>query len=572
MEIVDKLLRVNLSSGAMESAALPEAYRLLGGRSLTSRIVSDEVDPLSDPLGPRNKLVWAPGLLSGTTLSSSSRISVGGKSPLTGGIKEANAGGETGIYLAQAGYRAVVVEGEAAAWQVLVIEADGSARLEDAPAETMGAGTSAIAASLFARYGQQAALAICGPAGEQGMLIAGVTNTDKERRASRLNARGGLGAVMGAKRLRALVVRGNLRRAPANAEPERWKDAAKAYVKALREHPSTARFYPDIGTAGVLELVNKLGGLPTRNFAAGQFEGAAKISGARMRELILERGGEGMTTHACMTGCAIRCSNVFADAQGKEIASSMEFETHGLFGSNLGIDDFDAIAHFTRLCNDLGVDTIETGGAIGIVMAAGLVQWGDAAAVMKLLDEDIRRGTPLGRIIGQGAGIAGKVLGVRRVPVVKNQTISAYDPRAIKGNGVTYCTTAMGADHTAGNTIAWRGDHLDPQGKVALSRTMQVASTLLDLFGFCNFARGLMETARAAFVELVNARLGSDLTWDDLERHAVELNRLEIDFNRRAGLGPATDRLPEWMTAEPLAPHNSLFDVPAEEMARIWDD
>lgn len=150
--------------------------------------------------------------------------------------------------------------------------------------------------------------------------------------------------------------------------------------------------------------MNKLGGLPTRNFSAGRFELADQISGSHMRELILARGGEGMTTHSCMTGCAIRCSNVFPDADGKEVASSMEFETNGLLGSNLGIGDLDWIARFTFPCNDLGVDTIETGGALGVAMEAGLLEWGDAAAAERMLDVEIRRGTPMGRLIGSGAG------------------------------------------------------------------------------------------------------------------------------------------------------------------------
>lgn len=571
--VLDKVMRVNMTTRTVQVEPLPERWRLLGGRALTSRIVCEEVDPTCDPLGPNNKLVWAPGLLSGTTVSSSSRISIGCKSPLTGGIKESNAGGQTGLYLAQAGYRAIIAEGaaEPGTWWLLLVDENGG-RLEPAPREIIGVGNTQAARRLFEIHGRKCAIALCGPAGEQRMMIAGIGNTDREGRPGRMNARGGVGAVMGSKGIKAMIVFGDEKKPVAAANPDGWKQFTLVYHKGLREHPSTKEFYPNLGTAGVLEKVNRLGGLPTRNFSSGTFEGADKISGANMREIILRRGGEGMTTHSCMTGCAIRCSNVFADENGKEIASSMEFETNGLLGSNLGIDDFDWIARFTFLCNDLGTDTIETGGAVGVLMEAGVLKWGDGAAVAKLLDEDVRRGTPLGKIAGSGAAIAGKTLGVRRVPVVKNQTISAYDPRAIKGNGITYCTTPMGADHTAGNFIALNVDHLDPKGKLPIARDLQIKAGLLDCLGFCSFARGLYDNAPESFVGLFNARLGTDYTWDDLRRYVRDVILAEIAFNRAAGLGPGTDRLPEWMTTEPLPPHNTVFDIPYEEIDRIWEE
>ncbi|HYF90766.1 MAG TPA: aldehyde ferredoxin oxidoreductase C-terminal domain-containing protein [Symbiobacteriaceae bacterium] len=570
---MNKLLRVNLTESFLRSEALPEAYKFLGGRALTSRIVADEVNPLADPLGPHNRLVFAPGLLSGTTLSSSSRISVGAKSPLTGGIKEANAGGETGLYLAQAGYRAVVVEGARPAgdWVVLVVDADGNPRLE-AAADLTGIGSFETAKRLFERYGRDAALALIGPTGEMRMSIAGIGNTDREGRPSRLAARGGLGAVMGAKGLKALVVLGDARHPLRAVDPELWKQSQKTYNQGLQTLPATKERYPTFGTAATLELVNKLGGLPTRNFARGQFEQVDKISGITMRETILERGGEGTPTHSCMAGCVIRCSNVFPDSKGREIASSMEFETNALFGSNMEIADFDWIARYTWLCNDLGSDTIETAGAIGVAMQAGVLPFGDAHGVAHLLDEEIRRGTPLGRILGGGAAHVGRTYGVREVPVVKGQTFAAYDPRAIKGNGVTYVTSPMGADHTAGNTIAAKTDQLDPAGKVALSRTVQIANMAMDMLGFCAFARGVSDLSPDAFEGFFAARLGENWNWSEVQALALDALKREVAFNRAAGLGRETDRLPEWMRETPLPPHQALFDVDEAELARIWDE
>ncbi len=565
--IMEQMLRIDMNSLTARFEALPDAYRLLGGRALTSRIVAEEVEPTCDPLGPHNKLVLAPGLLSGTVLSSSSRISAGAKSPLTGGIKESNAGGNTGWRLAQQGLRAVIIEGQPApgAWYIAVI-GKAECRLEPA-GELIGLGTYETAARLFERYGKKAALAVIGQAGEQRMNVAGISNTDPEGRPSRICARGGMGAVMGSKGLKAVVV---LDPGP-NVSPEMsdlplWREHSKPYLQELRTSPAVAR-YREIGTAGTLELVNKLGGLPIRNFGRGQDPATEAITGLHMAEVIKERGG--LPSHSCMTGCTIQCSNVWADPAGKEVASSMEFETNTLLGANLEIYGFDAIAQFARACNDLGIDTIETGGAIGVAMQAGVLKFGDVDAVMDLFRE-MREGGVLGKLIGAGAATVGRVLGVREVASVKGQVMAAYDPRAIKGNGVTYATSPMGADHTAGNTIGAKVDHLDPVGKVAISREIQITATLLDCLGFCNFVRAVYGTTAADIAELFRARFGVTADEAFMRRLAIETIRTEIGFNRRAGLGPETDRLPEWMRETPLPPHNALFDVPDEELDRIW--
>lgn len=564
---MERILRIDMTTGSISVSPLPEEYRTLGGRSLTSRIVCDEVDPTCDPLGPRNKLVFSPGLLSGTVLSSSSRISVGCKSPLTGGIKEANSGGQSGLKMAMLGYRGLIVEGQPAeGWWILIVDKDGG-RLERAD-EHADLLTPELASRLFDRFGKKVGLSLIGPTGQRLMNLAGICNTDPELRPSRLNARGGVGAVMGSKGLLAIIWNEPGYQAVKALDDALWKSAGRAYLTELRSQPATAERFPKFGTAGTLEVVNRLGGLPIRNFSRGQDAATESITGLRMREVILERGG--LTTHSCMTGCAIQCSNVYVDKDGNEMASSMEFETNGLMGANLEIFDLDEIARFTKWCNDLGIDTIETGGALGVAMEAGMIPWGDSGAVLKALEE-IRTGSPLGRLLGLGAGLCGKALGVRRVPVVRNQTISAYDPRAIKGNGVTYCTSAMGADHTAGNTIALQVDHLDPKGKVEASRSIQITATLLDVFGFCNFARGVYNAKADAFADLYEARLGEKTTPEAMAKYAADVNRWEIDFNVRAGL-PKVEPLQEWMRDEPLAPHQAHFDISVEEMERIWDE
>ena len=318
-------------------------------------------------------------------------------------------------------------------------------------------------------------------------------------------------------------------------------------------------------------LSNGFGGLPTYNFRQGTFEHVEKIGGEYMREMLLNRGGVSRTTHACMAGCAIKCSNVFGDQTGsKVITAPLEYETIGLMGSNLGIDSLDTIAQMNREVNDIGLDTIEVGAALGIACDAGIMTFGDGARALELITE-IREGTPLGRVLGNGAAITGKVLGIERVPVVKGQAFSAYDPRAIKGTGVTYATTPQGADHTCGLTIRAKIKHTQPEGQVKLSRDVQIKMAGYDTLGACIFAGFGFADAPETISGLLNARYGTTFSDDVLVQLGRETLVYEREFNRRAGFTKADDRLPEWMTREPLPPHNTVFDVPEEELDSLFD-
>jgi aldehyde:ferredoxin oxidoreductase len=567
--------RVNVSDQTVTTEPVPESWQRLGGRGLVARILLDEVPPLCDPLGPYNKLLFAPGLLAGHTLSSCDRLSVGGKSPLTGGVKESNAGGITAPQLTRLGIKALVIEGVpmGEGWWLVHLSREGG-RFEPADDPSTGSGRSLAglgvyesAARLLERFGPQVAIALIGPAGEMRLAGAGVQNLDKDREPSRAAGRGGLGALMGAKRLKAIVVDGDGGAKPPLADPTLYRQTVKYYVQALRGHPQTA-LYADYGTAGMTMMCHGFGGLPTRNFSAGDFEGAEKISGDAMRDLILERGGEGQTTHACMPGCVIRCSNRFAGADGKKIVSPVEYETIGLVGANLGIDDLDAIARLNWEMNDLGLDTIETGAALGVAAEAGLMEFGDVGRALELLDE-VRRGTPLGRLLGQGAVAVGRVFGVVRVPAVKGQAMPAYDPRAIKGTGVTYATSPQGADHTCGITIRAQVDHLDPTVQAQVSAGAQVNMAGYDTLGACLFSGFGFAVAPGAIRDLLKGRYGWDLGDDALQVLGRETLALERAFNRAAGFTSADDRLPEWMTLEPFPPHNSVFDVPDEDLDRV---
>lgn len=566
-----QIWRVNVREQILKREAVPADWEKLGGRGLLARIMLDEVEPTCEPLGPKNKLIFAPGLLVGHMLSSTDRISVGGKSPLTGGIKEANAGGRTGMHMAMLGMKALIIEDmpQTAGYWTLHLSLEGAKWF---PATGLaGLGVYEAAPKLIEQFGDKVAIALIGPGGEMKLASAGIQNIDKDKVPSRIAARGGLGAVMGSKGLKAIVFDNAGGQKPPIADPERFKAAQKDYTTQLMAHPQTA-LYRDYGTQAMPQMTQNFGALPTRNFSQGTFDKVETISGEYMRDLLLKRGGESETTHACMAGCTIRCSNIFGGEDGKMIVSPLEYETVGLMGSNLEIGELDTIGRMNWQVNDLGLDSIEIGAALGVAAEAGLMQFGDGARALELIDE-IRRNTPLGRILGMGATTTGRVLGVERVPAVKGQAMSAYEPRAIKGTGVTYATTPQGADHTCGLTIRAKVNHLDPKGQAAVSLPAQLNMAGYDTLGACIFAGFGYAAAPTAIPELIRARYG----WQDIpENYLQELGRetikMEREWNRRAGFTRKDDRLPEWMTREPLAPNNTVFDVSEQELDSIYDN
>ena len=352
-----QIWRANVETQKATTEPVPENWSKLGGRGLIPRILLDETPPACDPLGPYSKLIFAPGLLVGHMISSCDRISIGGKSPLTGGVKESNAGGSTGLKLAHLGVKALLIEGEpeGEGWWILHLSAEGG-RFEPGD-DYVGMGVYEAAPKMLERYGKDVGIALIGPGGEMLMRSAGVQNLDKDRDPSRISARGGLGALMGSKRIKAIVIDNSGGERPSLVDPDLFKSAQKYYQKELIAHPQT-KAYADYGTAAMTQMSNGFGAIPTRNFSSGVFEGAEAIGGESLRDLLLERGGESNTTHACMAGCTIQCSNCFGNAQGEKVVSPVEYETIGMVGANLGIDDLDAIASLNREMNDLGIDTI----------------------------------------------------------------------------------------------------------------------------------------------------------------------------------------------------------------------
>jgi len=566
-----QIWRVNVRTQELKREAVPEAWSRLGGRGLLDHILLDEVDPTCDPLGPGNKLIFAPGLLVGHMLSSTDRISIGGKSPLTGGIKEANAGGRTGLHMATMGMHALILEDQPAKEGYWVLHLSlGGAKWEKAD-DLAGVGVYATAPKLLEKYGDKVAIALIGPGGEMRMKSAGIQNLDKDKIPSRIAARGGLGAVMGSKGLKAIVFDNTGGQKPPIVDPEAFKIAQKDYTKAVMEHPQSVT-YRDYGTAAMAQMTQRFAALPSHNFSRGTFDNVEAISGETLREFTLTRGKPSDPAHACMAGCTIKCSNVFGGEDGKIIVSPLEYETIGLMGTNVDIDSLDAIGRLNWHVNDLGLDSIEIGGSLGVAAEAGLMRWGSEEDAQKLIDE-IRAGTELGHILGDGAVTVGKKYNIEHVPAVKGQAMSAYEPRSIKGTGVTYATTPQGADHTCGLTIRAQINHLDPNAQRDVSRNAQLNMAGYDTIGACIFAGfGYAATPDGVVKRLLKARYG----WDDLPDNILqELGkqaiRMEREFNRRAGFTAKDDRLPEWMTREALPENGAVFDVSEETLDRIFD-
>ncbi|WP_456385801.1 aldehyde ferredoxin oxidoreductase family protein [Desulfolithobacter sp.] len=574
--MAEKIYRVNMTDLTTSIEDVPSEWMGLGGRGLTSTIVAAEVEPTCHPLGPKNKLVIAPGLLSGTPAANSGRLSIGAKSPLTGTIKEANAGGTAAQMLAKLGCKALVIEGlpNDDTWYSLHFTKNGITINKES--ELIGKGNFAVVDAIHQRLGEKNGVITIGPAGEMRLCAANISIKDPDGKL-RSNGRGGLGAVMGSKRIKFIAID------PADArvelaDPDKFAKANKTFAKALVDNP-ISQALAQYGTNVLVNIINEAGALPTRNFTSGQFEGHEAISGETMHDMIVERNGK--PRHNCHKGCVIQCSQIFKDKDGNYKTSGFEYESIWAMGADCCVDNLDHIAEADHLMDDIGIDTIETSVAMGVAMEAGVLEFGDGEGICRILKEEIAKGTPLGRIIGNGAASVGRAFGVTRVPVVKNQAIPAYDPRAVKGIGITYATSTQGADHTMGYTIATNilgvGGSVDPlsrEGQVELSRNLQIATAAIDSTGMCLFIAFAAlddETCLPALIDMINARFGINLTGDDVTNLGATILKTERAFNQAAGFTSKDDQLPEFFMEEPIAPHNVVWDFTEEEIAKFWN-
>lgn len=572
-----KIYRVNMSTLSFVAEEVPEEWKLLGGRGLTSSIVAKEVDPTSHPLGSKNKLVFAPGLLTGTMAANAGRLSAGAKSPLTGGIKESNSGGTAAQRLAKLGVKALIIEDipEGDKWYCLHVHKDGVEIKEET--ELLGKGNYEVIHTLTSRYGENTGVITIGQAGEFKMSAANISVKDPKGHIRSLG-RGGLGAVMSSKRIKFITLDDNDGDGIEINDKEKFKKAASIFNKGLLSHPVSGNALPKYGTNVLINILNEAGGLPTKNFRMGQFDGAEKISGETMYDTIMSRKGD--PTHGCHVGCVIRCSQTYNDKDSKYLTSGFEYETIWGFGAGCTVDDLDIIAHIDQLCDDIGIDTIETAGTMMVAMEAGILPWGDGNGILKLFKDEIKKGTSLGRILGNGADFTGKAFGVTRVPTVKCQSMPAYDPRSVKGIGVTYATTTMGADHTAGYSVTANilnvGGHTDPlakEGQIELSRNLQIATAAIDSAGLCIFtAFAILDSdpVSHALIAMINAQYGTNWSVDDWFNLGRRVLKTERAFNEAAGFTNKDDRLPEFFS-EPVPPHNAIWDFSGEELEQVYN-
>jgi aldehyde:ferredoxin oxidoreductase len=567
-----RLLRVDMQHLRVSWEPVPNVYEHHGGRGLIARLLLREVPPRCDPLGPHNKLIVAPGLLGGAGVTTAGRLSIGAKSPLTGGAKEANAGGTAGDTLGKLEIKAVVFEGQPKRgdWWVLHLTQE-SAELVPA-GEVVGLGTYAAAESLCRQFGSDCTVLTIGQAGEYLLHGAGIVCTGEGEQRSNIAARGGLGAVMGSRGLKGIVIDRAGAKSVSLAEPELFRGAAKRFAQELINDPKLGpkggtHLY---GTSAITAAVNEMGSFPTRNFALGSYEHADKLRGEHMREVILARGG--LIGTRCMPGCVIACRNSYVDEEGNRLVATLQYETIALMGANLGLDNLDDVARLNHMCNDFGLDTIETGAALGVAIEAGLAAYGEFESIAAVLRQ-VGEGTVLGKLIGSGAVATGRVLGVRRVPAVLGQAMPGYDPRSLKGNGVTYATSPQGADHTAGNAFGARKEvnPLGVEGQGQLSLKLQIIAAMLDSTGLCLFARPPVVADPQLMVDMLNGRFGWGWTLEDYDRANRDVLRTELEFNRLAGITAADYRIPEYMREEPLPPHNVTFGVPDSALDAVFD-
>lgn len=554
---MSQIIRIRMDKLKVTSEEASPDFRHLGGRALTSHVVASEVTPTCHPLSGDNKIIFAPGLLAGSAAPNSGRLSVGAKSPLTEGIKETNVGGTAAQKLGRLGIKAIILEGEPQEKDFYVIKVESKGVSILPAAEVSGLGNYDAVARLQNIHGEKGSILSIGQAGEMKLTGASVACTDPEGRPSRHAARGGLGAVMGSKGVKAIIIDDSGAKMPEPYDKPVFKEICQEYIKEIKELKAT-QLISQFGTVGGLSYISKVGALPTRNYKTGSFEGNDKIGGKGVAELNKTRGGS--FGHVCMPGCVVRCSNVMHDKDGKFLTAGFEFESSAMLGANLGIDDLDMVLALEKMCDDFGLDTMETGAALGMAAEAGIYEFGKGEEALRLLRE-VGEGTVLGRVIGNGVKVTARIFGISRVPVVKGQAIPAHDPRKEIGSGIGYATNPQGADHTG--VIIYQ--EMDRQEMIALSRQKQVNTCAYDSVGLCQMA----EPTPEIMAKLIQSFYGWDWGPEDVEKMGLAVLKKELSFNRNAGLGPATDRLPDFFKDEALEPTKGVFDMTEAEIGSV---
>jgi len=567
------ILEVDLEKRECRERSLPGEFlhAWLGGRGLGVRLLYQRARKV-DPLHPENPLIFATGPLTGTPVPTAGRFSLVTRSPLTGTVFDGNSGGRWGVELKRSGLDALVVTGRSAEPVFLLVE-DGRARLLDA-AKLWGKGTVA-AQEILSREYPGAGIAAIGPAGENLCLFAAIMNDG-----SRALGRGGVGAVMGAKNLKAIVVRGK-RKVPVNeagklayvvSESRRW----------IKANPVTSVGLPRFGTSVLVNLMNELGVFPARNFRSSRFEGAENISGESLEERFLRR------RRACW-GCPIGCGRV-TEAGGLR-GEGPEYESVWALGAQCGVDDLERIVLANYLCNDLGLDTISTGSTIGCCMELserGRVEkgprFGDADALLGLI-EDIAYRRRLGGELAEGSRRFAASRGEEALAMqVKGLELPAYDPRGLQGQGLSFATSNRGGCHLRAYLVGPevlgipkmvdRHSTLDKPGLTIFAQNLNAAVDSLVLCRFVQFSLG-----DEYFARMLSAVTGIPYKAMDLHRIGERIWNLERIYNLEAGFDASQDTLPPRLLREPVAEGPAEGQVvrldemlPLYYRARGWDE
>lgn len=557
-----KILRVSMDDQKVVFENLPKEWTYLGGSALIAKILNKEVPPSCDPLGKENKLIVACGPLAGTRAPQLGRVSVGAKSPLTQGIKEANSGGPAGQYLDRLGLRAIIFEGASKDGQLYCLKIDKDQAELVSAGEYRGMKNYELVSALHQKYSDKVAVISTGLAGERQYKGASVSLTDIFGDPSRNAARGGLGAVMGSKGLKAIILDPTGTDQVPIADPEAFRKTVREWAEILK-HDVSISLYSRFGTPFAINNSAGHGTLPAMNYRSGRPDNFTAVSGNNIQKILFERGGK---MHGCMPGCLVQCSIIYPDKDGKKICAAYEYETIALLGTNLGITDNDAIARLKYMCDDIGLDGIETGSALGVAAEAGKMNWGDAPGAEKLLGE-IEKETPLGFALGGGVVTTARFLNVDRIPAFKGQALPAHDPRAVKGTGVTYFSSPMGADHTAGLTYR---QPKEKKEQIQTSLATQIKAAACDAFGYCLNAVPGGEPVYPFFAQLMNARFGLNMTGEDVVNIAKQALRDQLAFNEKAQFSTIDTTIPAFFREELIAPTSSVFDVNEADVKDLW--
>jgi aldehyde:ferredoxin oxidoreductase len=568
-----KILRVNLTEGTCTPEPLNMAWAMdyLGSRGLASKYLVEEIDPKVDPLSPANKLIMSTGPLTGTMASTGGRYTVVTKGPLTGAIACSNSGGFFGAEMKFAGWDMIVFEGRSPKPVYLYLEND-SAELRDA-AHLWGKSTWVAEETIKAAHQDpQIRVSSIGQAGENGVLYAAVVN-DLHRAAGR----SGVGAVMGSKNLKAVAIRGTQGLAGIRDFPEFLKVTVEK-KQILANNAVTGQGLPKFGTQVLMNVINEMGALPTRNHRDVQFESAGRISGEAMHEPRASDGKPQLVTNAACFGCTIACGRIakidethFSVVNKPEYwgaSGGLEYEAAWALGAANGVGDLEALQYANLLCNEVGMDPISFGATVGAAMELydmgvltkeqiGLDAAFGSAQALVTLAEMTARGEGFGKELGQGSRRLCTQYGHPELSMtVKGQEFPAYDSRGIQGMGLAYATANRGACHLRGYTVAsevlgipFKTDPLVTEGKPGLVKAFQDATSVFDAAGLCiftSFAWGL-----ADIQPQIQAACEGDWSLERLDLVGERIWNMEKQFNLAAGLTRKDDDLPPRLKTEP---------------------